>query len=246
MAAGKSSRVNRKYKTKYRIRNWNQYERGLRNRGDVTIWLSEEAIAAWTPAKNGLRGGQRRYSNLAILTALTLRLVFRLPLRQTEGFLDSLLSLMGLNLKAPDHTTLSRRNQIVAVPPLTRAHDGPIYLIVDSTGLKILGSGEWNAHKYKASKKRRDWRKLHIGVDDEGFIVAAELTAVERDLLATNPCLGVRAPARENRGDRVLSEDEIYRVWHALDSAAMAAECRLTVRLMLALGQRSGEVCGML
>ena len=70
--------------------------------------------------------------------------------------------------------------------------------------------------------------------------------AVERDLLATNPCLGVRAPARENRGDRVLSEDEIYRVWHALDSAAMAAECRLTVRLMLALGQRSGEVCGML
>ena len=70
--------------------------------------------------------------------------------------------------------------------------------------------------------------------------------AVERDLLATNPCLGVRAPARENRGDRVLSEDEIYRVWQALDSAAMAAECRLAVRLMLALGQRSGEVCGML
>jgi len=152
MAAGKSSRVNRKYKTKYRIRNWREYERGLRSRGDVTIWLSEEAIAAWTPAKNGLRGGQRRYSNLAILTALTLRVVFHLPLRQTEGFLDSLLSWMGLNLKAPDHTTLSRRNQIVEVPPLTRAHDGPIHLIVDSTGLKILGCGEWNAHKYQASK----------------------------------------------------------------------------------------------
>ncbi len=157
MAAGKSSRVNRKYKTKYRIRNWREYERGLRNRGDVTIWLSKEAIAAWTPAKNGLRGGQRRYSNLAILTALTLRVVFRLPLRQTEGFLDSLLSLMGLDLKAPDHTTLSRRNQIVELPALTRAHDGPIHLIVDSTGLKILGSGDWNVHKYKASKKRRDW-----------------------------------------------------------------------------------------
>ena len=92
MAARKSSRVNRKYKTKYRIRNWREYERGLRSRGDVTIWLSEEAIAAWTPPKNGLRGGQRRYSNLAILTALTLRVVFRLPLRQTEGFLDSLLA----------------------------------------------------------------------------------------------------------------------------------------------------------
>ena len=90
MAAGKSSRINRQYKTKYRIRNWREYERGLRSRGDVTIWLSEDAIAAWIPPKNGLRGGQRRYSNLAIRTALTLRVVFGLPLRQTEGFLDSL------------------------------------------------------------------------------------------------------------------------------------------------------------
>ena len=110
------------------IRNWREYERGLRRRGDVTIWLSEDAIAAWVPPKNGLRGGQRRYSNLAVRTALTLRVVFSLPLRQTEGFLDSLLRLMGLNLKAPDHTTLSRRNQIVVVPPLTRAHDGPCCL----------------------------------------------------------------------------------------------------------------------
>ena len=104
----------------------------FRSRGDVTIWLSEQAVAAWTPPKNGLRGGQRRYSKLAILTALTLRVVFRLPLRQTEGFLDSLLSLMGLDLKASNHTTLSRRNQTVEVPPLTRDHDGPICLVVDS------------------------------------------------------------------------------------------------------------------
>ena len=182
MAAGKSSRINRQYKTKYRIRNWREYERGLRSRGDVTIWLSEDAIAAWIPPKNGLRGGQRRYSNLAIRTALTLRVVFGLPLRQTEGFLDSLLSLMSRDLKAPDHTTLSRRNQIVVVPPLARAHDGPIDLIVDSTGLKILGRGEWNAHKHKTSKKRRDWRKLHIGVDAEGFMQCGGRTdtALER------------------------------------------------------------------
>ena len=125
MVAAKSSRVNRQYKKKYRIRNWRKYERGLRSRGDVTIWLSEDAIAAWVPPKNGLRGGQRRYSNLAVRTALTLRVVFSLPLRQTEGFLDSLLRLMGLNLKAPDHTTLSRRNQIVAVPPLTQSPRRP-------------------------------------------------------------------------------------------------------------------------
>ena len=116
MAAGKSSRINRQYKTKYRIRNWREYERGLRSRGDVTIWLSEDAIAAWIPPKNGLRGGQRRYSNLAIRTALTLRVVFGLPLRQTEGFLDSLLSLMSRDLKAPDHPCAPEPNRCGAAP----------------------------------------------------------------------------------------------------------------------------------
>ena len=114
MAARKSSRVNRKYKTKYRIANWQEYERGLRSRGDITVWFSEEAREAWTPPKTGRRGGQPRYSNLAIVTALTLRMVFHLPLRQSEGFLDSLLRLMELDLKAPDHTTLSRRNKVQA------------------------------------------------------------------------------------------------------------------------------------
>jgi len=212
MAAGKSSRVNCKYKTKYRIRNWRAYERGLKNRGDLTIWLSQEATTAWTPPKNGLRGGQRRYSNLAILTALTLRVLFRLPLRQTEGFLDSLLRLMGLGLKAPDHTILSRRNQSVEVPPLTRVHGGPIDLIVDSTGLKILGSGEWNVHKYKASKKRRGWRKLHIGVDDEGFIVAAKLTASSRDDASTLPDLldQIEAPIHRFTADGAYDRRSTY------------------------------------
>ncbi|MFP6901559.1 MAG: IS5 family transposase [Opitutales bacterium] len=212
MAASKSSQVNRKYKTKYKVQNWREYERGLRSHGDITIWLSEEAIAAWTPPKNGRRGGQRRYSNLAILTALTLRVVFGLPLRQTEGFLDSLLSLMGLDLNAPDHTTLSRRNRIVKLPPRTRAHDGPIHLIVDSTGLKILGSGEWSAHKYKTAKKRRDWRKLHIGVDEEGFIVAAELTASSGDDASTVPALldQIEVPIRRFTADGAYDHRSIY------------------------------------
>ena len=157
-------------------------------------------------------GGQRRYSNLTILTALTLRGVFGLPLRQTEGFLDSLLRLMGLDLKAPDHTTLSRRNQIVAMPPLTRSHDSPICLIVDSTGLTILGCGEWNAHKHKASKKRRDWRKLHIGVDEEGFIVAAELTASSVDDASTLPDLldQIEVPIRRFTADGAYDHRSIY------------------------------------
>ena len=236
MVAAKSSRVNRQYKKKYRIRNWREYERGLRSRGDVTIWLSEDAIAAWVPPKNGLRGGQRRYSNLAVRTALTLRVVFSLPLRQTEGFLDSLLRLMGLNRKAPDHTTLSRRNQIVAVPPLTRSYDGPIDLIVDSTGLKILGCGEWNAHKHKASKKRRDWRKLHIGVDAEGFIVAAELTASSRDDASTLPALldTIEVPIRRFTADGAYdpqvslrsTQRGRYRERRDCDSPSSALRCR--------------------
>ena len=113
--------VNRKYKTKYRLTNWREYERGLKSRGDITVWFSKEAIDAWTPPKNGRRGGQPCYSNLAILAALTLRVVFHLPLRQTEGFLDSLLRLMELDLKAPDHTTLSRRNKDVDVPSPTKS-----------------------------------------------------------------------------------------------------------------------------
>lgn len=121
MAARKSTRVHRRYKTRYRVTNWREYERGLRSRGDITVWFSEEARDAWTPPNNGRRGGQAHYSNLAILTALTLRAVFRLPLRQTEGFLDSLLRLMELDLKAPDHTTLSRRNKDVDVPASTMA-----------------------------------------------------------------------------------------------------------------------------
>ena len=143
---------------------------------------------------------------------MTLRVVFGLPLRQTEGFLDSLLSLMSRDLKAPDHTTLSRRNQIVVVPPLTRVHDGPIDLIVDFTGLKILGRGEWNAHKHKASKKRRDWRKLHIGVDAKGFIVAAELTASSRDDASTLPDLlaPLEVPIRRFTADGAYDHRSVY------------------------------------
>ncbi len=105
------SRVHPTYKKKYRVRNWASYDRALVRRGDITIWLSPAAIAAWEPDGAGTRGAQRKYSDLASESALTLRLLFRLPLRQAEGFLSSLFVLMGLDLRSPDHTTLSRRGQ---------------------------------------------------------------------------------------------------------------------------------------
>ncbi len=100
-----------KYKTAYRVKNWPEYEKSLRARGDITVWFSQDAIEAWTPPQNGKRGGQPVYSDIAIETSLSLRLVFQLPLRQTEGFLGSIFRLMSLDLPCPDHTTLSRRNR---------------------------------------------------------------------------------------------------------------------------------------
>ena len=105
------SRVHPKYKTKYHVGNWPAYDRALVQRGDITVWLVPDAIAAWEAVGVGKRGGQRQYSDLAIETALTLRLIFHLPLRQTEGFLTSIFGMLGLALSAPDHTTLSRRGQ---------------------------------------------------------------------------------------------------------------------------------------
>ena len=115
------SKVHPKYKTRYRVANWQAYNQSLVRRGDVTLWVAPEAIAAWTPGRSGRRGGQRRYSNLAIETALTLRLIYHLPLRQAEGFLNSLFVMMHLDLSAPDYTTLSRRGQYVPrrVRPVT-------------------------------------------------------------------------------------------------------------------------------
>ena len=108
---GMQSKVHPTYKTKYRVANWPAYNQALVRRGDVTVWVSSEAIAAWTPRRSGRRGGQRRYSDRAIETALTLRLLYHLPLRQAEGFLHALFGMMRLDLSAPDYTTLSRRSQ---------------------------------------------------------------------------------------------------------------------------------------
>ncbi len=175
---GMNSRVHPKYKTKYRVSNWAEYDRALVERGNIALWISDDAIASWKPVPTGLRGAQRKFSDHAIETALTLRLVFKLPLRQTEGFLRSLLSLMGVHLEAPDHTTLSRRSQRLDLALGGLPTNEPIHLIVDSTGLSIVGEGEWAAAKH-GGRGKRAWKKLHLGVDRSGTIVAEVLTEGE-------------------------------------------------------------------
>ncbi len=156
------------------------YNAALRQRGSLTIWFTEEAVAAWRAEPRTTAGGQRWYSPLAILTALTLRAVFRLALRQAEGLIGSIIGLLGLDLAVPDHSTLSRRAATLEVPRPCRGGE-PLHLLVDSTGLKLCGAGEWLIEKHGA-KTRRSWRALHIGMDaDTGQIVAATLTGKEVD-----------------------------------------------------------------
>ena len=134
------SRVHPRYKTKYRVGNWPAYDRALVQRGDVTLWLTPEAIATWEAVGVGTRGGQLQYSEVAIETALTLRLIFHLPLRQTEGFLRSIFGMLCLDLSAPDHTTLSRRGQHLDLALRRLPAGAGIHLIVDSTGAAPNGA----------------------------------------------------------------------------------------------------------
>ena len=169
-------------KQKHKVMNWREYDARLRQRGSLTVWFTIEAIEAWRAAPRTTPGGQCWYSHLAILTALTLRAVFRLALRQTEGLIGSVIGLLGLALAVPDHTTLCRRAETLEVPrPRPRRNGEPLHLLVDSTGLKLCGSGEWLVEKH-GTRTRRSWRKLHIGLGaDTGQIVAAALTTKEVD-----------------------------------------------------------------
>ena len=169
------SRVHPKYKTKYRVRNWASYERALIGRGNITIWLSRAASAAWKPEGPRTRGAPPKYSDLAIETALTLRLLFHLPLRQAEGFLTSLFHLMGRDLRSPDHTTLSRRGQHLTLTRRRVPRRAALHLVIDSTGLSLVGAGEWAAAKH-GRRGRRGWKTRHLGVDHAGVIVAQALT----------------------------------------------------------------------
>ena len=163
-------------KMKFRVTNWSAYEAGLRRRGSLTLWVSDEAIAAWLAPPRTTPGGQARYSETAIETAVMVRLVFHQPLRQTEGLLGSLLELMGIDLPIPDHTTISRRAARLTPVLRTALPNGPVTLVIDSTGLKVYGAGEWHRDKHGV-RGRRTWRKLHLAVDAAtNTIVAATLT----------------------------------------------------------------------
>ena len=198
---------------KHRVTNSAAYDAALRQRGSLTVWVTDEAIAGWQAAPRTTPGRQPCYSPLAILTALTLRAVFRLALRQTEGLIGSIIGLLGLALAVPDHSTVSRRAKTLQVPcRQPHRNDEPLHLLVDSTGLHLCGAGEWLLEKH-GTKTRRSRRKLHLGVDaDSGEIVAASLTAKEVDDGAeVSPLLDqITGVVSSFTGDGGYDQDRVY------------------------------------
>jgi hypothetical protein len=202
-----------------KVTNWPAYDASLRQRGSLTVWFTDEAVEAWAAEPRTTRGGQPWYSELAILTALTLRAVFRLAFRQTEGLIGSIIGLLGLTLRVPDHTTLSRRAATLEVPrprssssPDAGGEAEPVHLLVDSTGLKLCGPGEWLLEKH-GTKTRRSWRKLHLGRDaDTGQIVAATLSTHDvDDGSQVGPLLDqVDGPIASFTGDGAYDQDGVY------------------------------------
>jgi len=162
----------------FKVQNWPEYEAGLRLRGSLTFWIADAALDHWQTLGPG---GQARYTDAAIQTTLMVRTAFRLALRQTEGLMASVITLMDLSISAPDHSTISRRAVTLPAILSDSVPHGPLHLLIDSTGLQVYGAGQWLEAKHGV-KSRRKWRKLHLAVDaDNGMIVAQILTDQDVD-----------------------------------------------------------------
>lgn len=215
-ATAKDKEGKAKSKRIYRVKNWSSYNQALIDRGRITLWLSEEALSAWHYEGPGQRGAQFYYSDLAIETSLTLGKLFKMALRQTQGLVQSLLRLMQTELESPDYSTLSRRQGDLQVLLPVKAKGEGLHLVVDSSGLKVYGEGEWRTRQYGWSY-RRTWRKLHLSIDVEtGEIVAQTLTlAGVDDASQVKPMLA----QIEGRVDR-LGGDGAYDRWRMLRTLA--------------------------
>ena len=209
-------------KARYRVKNWRSYDAALRRRGGLSVWVTPAAMAAWTPPRNGSRGRPLQYSAIAIETGLMLRLAFGRPWRQTEGLLASIMRLLSLDLPVPDHTTFSRRSANLTVTTALSAASGPVNVVIDSTGLKVFGAGEWQREKH-GGKGRRTWRKLHLAVDpDTNEILASELTTTaDGDATLVGPLLDqISGPIASVTADGAYDGDPVYRVIAQRDPAA--------------------------
>jgi hypothetical protein len=203
-------------KVRYRVRNWRDYNRALTQRGSLTIWIEEATLAAWLGNERAQHvGAPTTYADIAIQCILTLKAVFHLPLRQTQGFAASVVKLLGVALPVPHYSTLSRRSATVKLPRLRQQHAQHLDLVVDSSGLKIYGEGEWQVRQH-GKTKRRTWRKMHIGVDEaRGEVVAQVLTREHVGDHEVVPQLVRQIPGRIHQisGDGGYDYDVVYQTF---------------------------------
>jgi len=158
----------------YKITNWRKYNESLVKRGSITFWFSEDVIEQWHHPNNRSKVGHPFvYSDTAVECLLVLRELFQLPYRQTEGLGRSLVELMEISLDIPDYTSLAKRAAKLGISLDVRRHRGAIDVVVDSTGLKVFGEGEWKMRKHGKSK-RRTWRKLHLAINPDTQEIEAE------------------------------------------------------------------------
>lgn len=195
----------------YRVKNWAEYDKALVQRGSLTFWLSDDFETTWRPIGAKQRGSQFAYSAQAIGVMLTVKEVFHLTNRGVEGLMRSIFHLLALSLSVPDHSTLSRRGKDLPVA-LPKTAQPSMDVVLDSTGLKIYGEGEWKVRKHGASK-RRTWRRLHIGVNPaNGEIQAVLLTETKvTDAAAVKPLLAqIEAPIDQLAADGAYDQRQVY------------------------------------
>lgn len=166
-----------KKRSKYRVGNWSEYNAGLKQRASITFWLNEAVIEqCLTKEQAGQRGASNVYSDLAIETVVTIKSIYGLAGRQAVGFVSSIFKLMGMKLIVPEHSTLSRRLAKLAINLPVLPKTGTRHVVIDASGIRIYGEGEWKTRQYGTSK-RRTWRKLHLAIDEQtGEILAAEVS----------------------------------------------------------------------
>lgn len=203
---------------RYKITNWAEYNEALCQRGRIDVWLSQEAIDQWYEKDRTFtgEGTPQLYTDLAIITCHEIRQVFKLPLRQTEGFINSLFDILNLSLRCPDYSTLSiRLKQLGIKSPRYKKTDRPdedlMAIAIDSTGLKRYGRGEWHQEKHKVSAKR-SWRKLHIGVDNKHIIHASVMTDrfVNDDQVVEDLLNQIDCPVDQFTGDGAYDKNPVY------------------------------------
>jgi Transposase DDE domain len=200
-------------KTRYKVKNWREYNESLVRRGDVTLWFDANVIDAWEHDNAASKVGRPfTYSDIAVETLLTLRELFRLPYRQTEGFGRALAKLMEADVTIPDFTSLAKRAAKLGVSLDVRTAKGPIDVVVDSTGLKVFGEGEWKVRQHGVGK-RRTWRKLHLTVDPATREIVAELLTENsgHDADQVEPLLNqVDGPVKTFYGDGAYDKWKVY------------------------------------